>query len=185
EVIKRIEEIPSPHSAAEVDRIIWGGTSTGSFFVKSAYEKLQESSWNPKEVQWLLTDMERVRRGLGHSTTCGVCGYIFEDVLHAIKDCPIVRNIWNHLAPVERHDRLESCSVLDADLWGILDGLVLLIDQGYDNMLIHTDCLEAVKAIQESPSNGSNSTLDADSLVKLVYDRNHGLRLFEAFCWGK
>ncbi|MBA0600363.1 hypothetical protein Gorai_006551, partial [Gossypium raimondii] len=85
EVIKRIEEIPSPHSAAE----------------------------------WLLTDMERVRQGLGHSTTCGVCGYIFEDVLHAIKDCPI----------------------------------------GYDNMLIQIDSLEAVKAIQESPSNGSNSTL--------------------------
>ncbi|MBA0870685.1 hypothetical protein Goshw_015946 [Gossypium schwendimanii] len=134
EVIKRVEEIPSPHSAAEVDRVIWVGTSTGSFFVKSAYEKLRESSWNLKEV-WLLTNMERVRRGLGHSTTCGVCGYIFEDVLHAIKD------------------------FLDADLWGILDGLVLLIDQGYDNMLIQTDSLEAVKAIQESPSNGSNSTL--------------------------
>ncbi|MBA0813670.1 hypothetical protein Gohar_027500 [Gossypium harknessii] len=134
EVIKRIEEIPSPHSAAEVDRIIWGGTSTGSFLVKSAYEKLRESSWNPKEV-WLLTNMERVRRGLGHITTCGVCGYIFEDVLYAIKNCPRARNIWNHLVPVERHDR------------------------GYDNMLIQTDSLEAVKVIQESPSNGSNSTL--------------------------
>ncbi|KAH1045874.1 hypothetical protein J1N35_036658 [Gossypium stocksii] len=120
EVIRRIEEIPSPHSAAEVDRIIWGGTSTGSFFVKSAYEKLRESSWNLKE--------------------------------------------------------------------------------GYDNVLIQTDSLEVVKAIQENLSNGSNSTLvrrihsllswighwsvwhisrednqDADSLVKLVYEKNNGL----------
>ncbi|MBA0665164.1 hypothetical protein Goklo_005066 [Gossypium klotzschianum] len=54
---------------------------------------------------------------------------------------------------------ISSRMFLDADLWGILDGLVLLIDQGYDNMLIQTDSLEAVKAIQESPSNGSNYTL--------------------------
>lgn len=44
EVIRRIEGIPPPHSATGVDRIIWGGTSTGSLFVKSTYGKLRESS---------------------------------------------------------------------------------------------------------------------------------------------
>ncbi|MBA0571192.1 hypothetical protein Golob_004776 [Gossypium lobatum] len=181
EVIRRIEEIPSPYSAAEVDRIIWGGTSTGSFFVKSAYEKLRESSLNPKE--WLLTNMERVLRGLWHSTTCRVCGYISKDVtVMTIAWVMLIGNVFlglslgtfgrikissffkRELCETEMGSRflgligLGSCSILDADLWGILDGLVLLIDQGYDNMLIQTDTLEAVKAIKESPSNGSNST---------------------------
>ncbi|MBA0761776.1 hypothetical protein Gotri_024370 [Gossypium trilobum] len=81
-------------------------------------------------------------------------------------------------------------------MWGILDDLVLLIDCGYDNVFIQTDNLEAVKAIQEMPSNGSNSVLirrihqlltrighrhirhfsrednqDADRLVKLAQHR--------------
>ncbi|MBA0751592.1 hypothetical protein Gogos_000507 [Gossypium gossypioides] len=32
--------------------------------------------------------MERVRRGISHSSACEVCGHITEDVLHAIRDCP-------------------------------------------------------------------------------------------------
>ncbi|MBA0813945.1 hypothetical protein Gohar_027759, partial [Gossypium harknessii] len=41
----------------------------------------------------------------------------------------------------------------------IFNDLVLLIDRGYDNVLIQTDNLEAVKVIQERPPNGSKSTL--------------------------
>ncbi|MBA0794645.1 hypothetical protein Gohar_018954 [Gossypium harknessii] len=89
-------------------------------------------------------------------------------------------------------------------MWGILDDLVLLIDCGYDNVFIQTDNLEAVKAIKEMPSNGSNSALirrihqlltrighrhirhfsrednqDADRLVKLAQHRTYDLCLYE------
>ncbi|MBA0655700.1 hypothetical protein Goklo_008154, partial [Gossypium klotzschianum] len=43
----------------------------------------------------------------------------------------------------------KNCSVFDAELWGILDGLALLMDRGYDNVLIQTDNLEAAKTIQD------------------------------------
>ncbi|MBA0838759.1 hypothetical protein Goarm_004553 [Gossypium armourianum] len=33
------------------------------------------------------------------------------------------------------------------------------MDRGYDHVLIQTDNLEAIKAIQESPIGGSSSTL--------------------------
>ncbi|MBA0818870.1 hypothetical protein Gohar_021894, partial [Gossypium harknessii] len=46
-----------------------------------------------------------------------------------------------------------------AELWGLLDGLGILMDRGYDHVLIQTDNLEAIKAIQESPIGGSSSTL--------------------------
>ncbi|MBA0592141.1 hypothetical protein Gorai_009128, partial [Gossypium raimondii] len=43
----------------------------------------------------------------------------------------------------------ENCSVFDAELWGILDGLALLMERGYDNVLIQTDNLEVAKTIQD------------------------------------
>nr|KJB18972.1 hypothetical protein B456_003G078100 [Gossypium raimondii] len=39
---------------------------------------------------------------------------------------------------------LGVCSVLEAELWGIFEGLSLLLKQGFDRVLICTDCLEAV-----------------------------------------
>ncbi|KAH1057374.1 hypothetical protein J1N35_035439 [Gossypium stocksii] len=54
---------------------------------------------------------------------------------------------------------LGSCLVFEAELWGVLDGLGILMDQGYDHVLIQTDNLEAIKAIQESPIGRSTLTL--------------------------
>ncbi|MBA0566533.1 hypothetical protein Golob_011343 [Gossypium lobatum] len=42
-------------------------------------------------------------------------------------------------------------SVFDAKLWVILDGLTILINRGYDNVLIQSNSLEAVKDLQDSP----------------------------------
>ncbi|MBA0814604.1 hypothetical protein Gohar_020422 [Gossypium harknessii] len=43
---------------------------------------------------------------------------------------------------------LGSCSVFEAELWGLLDGLNILIDRGLDNVMIQTDSLEVVGGIQ-------------------------------------
>ncbi|MBA0602594.1 hypothetical protein Gorai_002770 [Gossypium raimondii] len=135
-------------------------------------------SWKPKETMWhlpwkyqvpqrvpfflwlafkqqLLTNTKRVHRGLRHNS---VCGQISEDVIHAIRDCPATRSTWNQLIPVEEHDRI-VCSVFDAELWGILDGLTCLVDRGYDNIIIQSNNLDVVKNIQEGLVEDSNTTL--------------------------
>ncbi|MBA0874008.1 hypothetical protein Goshw_010255, partial [Gossypium schwendimanii] len=119
--------------------IIWGGTLTGSFSLKNAYKKLQEGAWNLKEqiwrIPWKFQRPQRARRGLGHDSTCGVCGHGFEDALYAIRDCSAMRNVEDHLIPTEWHTR------------------------GYDSVLIQSDCLKAVIAIHEKSLEISNSAL--------------------------
>lgn len=57
------------------------------------------------------------------------------------------------------HRFLGKCSVFDADLWDILDGLKLVQRRGHDQVIILSDCLEVVKAILGSSSTSSNSAL--------------------------
>ncbi|MBA0598252.1 hypothetical protein Gorai_008024, partial [Gossypium raimondii] len=50
-------------------------------------------------------------------------------------------------------------TVLEAELWAIYDGLDLTLDQGHDKVLINTNNMEVVWAIQDMHSNDLNSTL--------------------------
>ncbi|MFQ6635472.1 hypothetical protein Gotur_012442 [Gossypium turneri] len=54
---------------------------------------------------------------------------------------------------------LGKCSAFNAELWVVLDGLALIHKGRYDGVLIQTDSLEVVKAIQDSSPSSSNSTL--------------------------
>ncbi|MBA0856012.1 hypothetical protein Goshw_022179 [Gossypium schwendimanii] len=54
---------------------------------------------------------------------------------------------------------LGSCNVLDTELWGILDGFKLILDLGFERVLIQIDNLEAVNAIQDGSFRNSNFTL--------------------------
>ncbi|MFQ6644079.1 hypothetical protein Gotur_029925 [Gossypium turneri] len=54
---------------------------------------------------------------------------------------------------------LENYTVMEAELWGILDGLKLILDRGFERVLIQADSLEATTAIQEGAFGISNSTL--------------------------
>lgn len=99
--------------------------------------------------------------------------------------------------------RLGFCSVFNAELWGILDGLTVLHNKNWDKMLIGTDILEAIQAIQVAFSSSSNSALvkrtqqmllslvqwemiytlreeniEADCIAKLAFNRDEGLHLF-------
>lgn len=44
---------------------------------------------------------------------------------------------------------LSNYAVLDFELWGILDGLKLTQDRGFERVLIQADSLEAVNIIQD------------------------------------
>ncbi|MFQ6648760.1 hypothetical protein Gotur_020901 [Gossypium turneri] len=45
---------------------------------------------------------------------------------------------------------LGKCSIFDAKLWSILDGLTLIQNRSYDGVKIQSDNVKAVKAIQDS-----------------------------------
>ncbi|KAK5818499.1 uncharacterized protein LOC108477987 [Gossypium arboreum] len=100
---------------------------------------------------------------------------------------------------------LGTCSIFEAELWGILDGLKLIQRRGHNNVIIHSDSLEVVKAIHECGSKGSTSAMIrrihrilsqesqwilrhisrennyyADYLAKLAFEREEDLHLFES-----
>ncbi|KAK5811464.1 hypothetical protein PVK06_026799 [Gossypium arboreum] len=54
---------------------------------------------------------------------------------------------------------LGNCIGTEAGLWGILDGLKLILDRRFERILIETDSLETVNAIHESAFRISSSTL--------------------------
>nr|KJB82714.1 hypothetical protein B456_013G210500 [Gossypium raimondii] len=54
---------------------------------------------------------------------------------------------------------LGKCSVFVAELWGILDGLLLIQKQGYNEIIIQFDNLEVVVTISDSKLERSKSTL--------------------------
>ncbi|MFQ6640914.1 hypothetical protein Gotur_014660 [Gossypium turneri] len=78
---------------------------------------LNEESWIPKDELWkkawkllgpqkvhfffwtvfkqrLLTNMERVRRGLAEDPSCPICGHSSKDILHVIRDCTLAKQVW-------------------------------------------------------------------------------------------
>ncbi|MBA0721477.1 hypothetical protein Golax_009018 [Gossypium laxum] len=44
-------------------------------------------------------------------------------------------------------------------MWGILDGLTILLERSYDSVIIQSDSMETILAIQVQAGNDSDSTL--------------------------
>ncbi|MBA0685172.1 hypothetical protein Goari_026711, partial [Gossypium aridum] len=99
---------------------------------------------------------------------------------------------------------LGNCLILNAELWDILDGLKLILQRGYNKVVIQLDSLEVVKVIHRSISKISNSALirrihhiltqesqwilryihreenqSADYLAKLAFEIKEDLQLVE------
>ncbi|MBA0670523.1 hypothetical protein Goklo_024295, partial [Gossypium klotzschianum] len=168
----------------------------------------------------LLTNAERVRRGLAEDPSCPIYGHSSKDISHIIRDYTLAKEVWKqnrnlfifqgkswsleemiktsaswakHFSLASRQAvdiemkmtcgeplagewtylntdgavRVDSgdaaylgnCSILDAELWGILDGLKLIQRRGDAKVVIQSDSLEAVKAIHGSALKTSHSTL--------------------------
>ncbi|MBA0628908.1 hypothetical protein Godav_023538, partial [Gossypium davidsonii] len=207
---------------------------------------LKEGDWNLKDEKWksvwklpgpqrvrffiwtalqerLLSNVERVRRGLAVDPSCTICGFHLEDILHILRDCAVAKDdtsmvheegsswaclfglliwrLWKNCSfkpPIEEESfedliflntdgavQLESknvapggvvrdgngdwifgynrrfgkCSIFNAELLGILEGLRLIQRRGHDEVIIQSDSLEAVKTILEITSTEANSTL--------------------------
>ncbi|MBA0704234.1 hypothetical protein Golax_016504 [Gossypium laxum] len=134
EVINKIVRVSPPHPSSSSDKIVSSATSTGSFFLKNAYGKIRGDALNPKERIWelpwilkgsqwicfflwlafkhhLLTNVERVRRGIVNNNVFGFCGQDYEDVLHVLRDCSAARIIWDKLILEERLSRFYNGSL--------------------------------------------------------------------------
>ncbi|MBA0750803.1 hypothetical protein Gogos_002188 [Gossypium gossypioides] len=81
---------------------------------------------------------------------------------------------------------LGCCSVLDVELWAILDGLYLALDRGVKCILIQIDSLEAVIAILQLLTKAHYWCIQhvpreenkiANALAKMVRDRRLGVRI--------
>ncbi|KAA3470382.1 nitrogen regulatory protein P-II-like protein [Gossypium australe] len=46
---------PPPHHYVGSNKVAWGGIFLGSFYTKSAYQMLRESSWNPRNEVWKMS----------------------------------------------------------------------------------------------------------------------------------
>ncbi|KAA3476435.1 Retrovirus-related Pol polyprotein LINE-1 [Gossypium australe] len=75
DVICRIISIPPPHPNSGPDR------------------------------QRLLTNSERVRRWIGHCTSCALRGHAIEDLTHALRDCPFAKDVWMLVLPRQLKQR--------------------------------------------------------------------------------
>ncbi|KAK5844450.1 hypothetical protein PVK06_000590 [Gossypium arboreum] len=54
---------------------------------------------------------------------------------------------------------LGKCSIFDAKLWAIFEGLKIAQQRGYDTIIILSNCLDAIRALQGSTIGTSNSAL--------------------------
>ncbi|KAK5819749.1 hypothetical protein PVK06_024772 [Gossypium arboreum] len=101
---------------------------------KSAYCMLKEESWYPKDVNWsIVWKIPRPRR--------------------------VEHFIWLVLKQRFLTNSKKARRVVITELWGILDGLLLLQKQGYIEVIIQSDNLENVISICESKFDGPKSSL--------------------------
>ncbi|XP_024158077.2 uncharacterized protein LOC112165700 [Rosa chinensis] len=118
EIISLIINVPTGFEGCGDDTLIWGATSNGCFTVKSAYSStfdfsVQNPQWKtlwklncpPKLMTFiwtvfhrkLLTNMQRVRRGLTTCATCPLCLSADESLIHLFRDCPRSSAIWRSM----------------------------------------------------------------------------------------
>ncbi|MBA0678450.1 hypothetical protein Goari_019795, partial [Gossypium aridum] len=55
-----------------------------------------------------LTNLERISRGLGQSSSCGNCCHETEDIFHVLQDCVAVKDLWKHVIPSDQQNRFFS-----------------------------------------------------------------------------
>ena len=132
----KIALVHPPTDSHGVDSFFWGVSFNGIFFVKSAYELLDDPigngdhnfwrlAWSWKGSHsirvflWLLlhgrlkTRKELNRRHLALSTQCDICGGPVEDILHTLRDCVTARRVWSNLLPTHHPPNFFICPLTD------------------------------------------------------------------------
>ncbi|MBA0859586.1 hypothetical protein Goshw_008599 [Gossypium schwendimanii] len=73
--------------------------------------------------QRLITQVERVIRGIWEEECCTVCKLASEDVIHVIRDCSMAKGVWSQIIPIDKQ--------VQTDIWTCLysDGTVKVISR--------------------------------------------------------
>ncbi|MBA0694308.1 hypothetical protein Goari_004619 [Gossypium aridum] len=161
DVVLCIVGAPPPHPSKGTDRVAWCYTSIRAFPIKSAYRILNEESWSANNDKWKY----RVRRGLAVDPCFRICIYDLENTLHVVRDYPAAKVVWRQ-DTTKVHDGGANWACLEhleesqpPYLLRILEGLKLIRHRGHDKVIIQSDSLEVVKAIQGSVLDILYSTL--------------------------
>ncbi|KAL9437050.1 hypothetical protein AB3S75_022984 [Citrus x aurantiifolia] len=125
---------PAPHLG--VDKIFWGFDPRGMFTVRSAYDSLchhhfaaHDRNWKipwswkgPQSIRLFLwqimhgklkTHDELARRHIHAPLECDRCGGAVEDILHALRDCSCIIQVWRKLVPKANHNSFFSSTLRD------------------------------------------------------------------------
>ncbi|CAL2260807.1 unnamed protein product [Prunus armeniaca] len=120
DLVQKIVSIPVGVHGSLFDTQIWHASSNCVFSVKTAYKLFfagpswPESSWTflwklkiPPKLQiffWLasqskiLSNEYRVRRQLAIDSSCGLCDWPVESVLHIFRDCERAQSVWHAIS---------------------------------------------------------------------------------------
>ncbi|KAK4482042.1 hypothetical protein RD792_012965 [Penstemon davidsonii] len=134
-----ILSIPIPRERDKEDGQVWDGTSNGRFSCNSAYYHLMrmenQNVGTTKDWKWiwkttcservrfflwtcshnsLLTNSMRFRRNLTASDTCQRCNNHEESIVHALRDCPWAREVWEFIIAPTQFLKFQQ---IDADSW--------------------------------------------------------------------
>ncbi|KAA3472337.1 Retrovirus-related Pol polyprotein LINE-1 [Gossypium australe] len=140
EVINRITSIPPPHPDSGADRVIWARSSTGIFSVRSAYWSMQKDQWHPHDEYWKIP--WKYQDGAVNSNPgAAAAGVVARD--HA----------GNWIMGFNRF--LGNCTPIEAEIWGIMDGILILLNKGYRQIIIVSDNLEVVQNLSALDSEDS------------------------------
>ncbi|KAF7834787.1 putative ribonuclease H protein At1g65750 family [Senna tora] len=151
EIVKNIAGIQAPNEHAGEDMIFWGLTNDGNFSVKSAYHAIAgfrhenvgshwKFIWKWPVIQrvrsflWLvaherdITNLYRFNCNLSNSSLCPRCCNQVEDVLHAIRDCPEIKKLWQRLVRPQHWNTFFNLNVTDWLIWNWKNRIGVLED---------------------------------------------------------
>ena len=120
------------------DEICWGPTKNGNFSLKSGYDASlpqnlhTEIKWKhirklqvPTAFIWLLyhgkilTNKERIKRGLTANLNCHHCLDNMEDIDHIFRHCLRVKPLWTRLSDGQRRKGAENSPFKDWFGWNM------------------------------------------------------------------
>ncbi|CAL9020979.1 unnamed protein product [Prunus brigantina] len=181
-MVQKITCFPVGFGGNSQDAQIWKPTSNGIFTVKSAFQLIHGGSiwsnmcwkglWSmsiPPKLKvflWLvfqgkiLTNEQRVRRHLAVESSCSVCGWHSETIIHTLRDCGRAKELNVDGTCMTASGKIgaggvirdcvgEWCAgfavnlgkgrILDAEIWGLFFGLRLAVAKGFTKIIIEMD----------------------------------------------
>ena len=114
-----IQAIPTAIISRGADKLAWADSLKGTFDLSSAYRIVMGMENNPlSSVRWIwkADTLPRIKtflwlcahnsiavkvclekRGVVHETLCPICQGGLETILHALRDCTQIKQVWNQL----------------------------------------------------------------------------------------